>query len=276
MSQPMIQKGSRGIAVKLCQERLCAHGFRVDVDGDFGPGTETAVEQFQAAHNVTADGIVGSVTWSLLMSKGQETTPTPVIDELKAALLSKIPVSADPMAAVVLRAAITKLGCKEIPSGSNGGPEIAEIVEGPGGDGQVPSAYYLYWGIQDKSILKSMPPWCALFVCHALRVGLAKTSWKEIPFGNWFGGAQQIEDWAKKNGRWTSPLPTSVPAGSVFTISRGASGSDPGTSVGAGHVGFIVCDNGDGTVTTVEGNVSNAVGSHKRQKSSIRGVIRWW
>lgn len=276
MSQPTIQKGSQGASVKLLQERLNAKGFHVTVDGDFGPGTETAVEQFQAANNLTADGIVGSMTWTLLMSTGQAKTPKDVLEEQRAALLAKVPATASPDVRAVLKAAIATLGCKEVPDGSNGGAELAEIVDGVGGDGKVPSAYYLHWKISDKNILRSMPPWCALFVCYALRVGLGKTAWSDIPFGNWFGGAQQVEDWGKKKGKWTSPLPAVVPAGAAFTISREGSGSDAGGGTGAGHVGLVVCDNGDGTVTTIEGNVSNAVGSHKRKKSGIRGIVTWW
>lgn len=276
MSQPTIQKGSKGASVKLLQERLNAKGFHVTVDSDFGPGTETAVDQFQAAHNLSVDGVVGPTTWAHLMSAGQVPTPDEVMEELRTSLRAKIPADASVSVRSVLDAAITKVGCKESPDGSNGGPELAEIVEGPGGDGKVPSAYYLHWKITDKSILRNMPPWCALFVCYALRVGLGKIAWSEIPFGNWFGGAQQVEDWGKKKGRWASPLPAVVPAGAAFTISREGSGSDVGGGAGAGHVGLIICDNGDGTVTTIEGNVGNAVKSYKRKKSSIRGVVTWW
>lgn len=275
-TQPTIKKGAQGASVILLQQRLTAKGFVVKADGDFGQKTEDAVEQFQASCGLTADGTVGPVTWNFLMSEGQAPTPADVLEEAKASLRAKIPADVSANRADVLRAGINKLGCKEEPNGSNGGPELAEIVEGNGGDGKVPSAYYLHWGVKDKNILQTMPPWCALFVCYCLRIGLRVMDWKQIPFGNWFGGASQIEDWAKKNKKWTSPVSGEVPAGAAFTISREQSGSDAASSAGAGHVGLIVCDNGDGTVTTIEGNVSNKVGSHRRKKSDLRGIVTWW
>lgn len=276
MSQPTIRRGSKGASVRLCQERLTAHGLKVKIDGDFGPATDTAVHQFQAAYNLDTDGVVGSITWAYLMSLGQAPTPAQVIQEQRAALASYILQSSPQAVQAVLLTAIEKVGCKEVPDGSNGGSEIAEVVEGPGGDGRPPSAYYLYHKVTDKTVLQTMPPWCCLFVCYALRVGLGKTSWSDIPFGNWLGGCSQVEAWAQKNGRWTTPAPASVPQGALFTISRGDSGSDASSSARAGHIGFVLHDNGDGTVLTVEGNVSNAVGSHRRKKASLRGIITWW
>lgn len=277
MSQPVLRLGMNGSAVTLLQQRLSAKGFHVKADGDFGEKTEDAVEQFQASCGLSADGIVGSLTWTLLMAEGQAATPEDVIAQARLALQAKVSVNAHPQANVVLRAAIGALGTREVPDGSNGGPELAEIVEGPGGDGVVPSAYYLYWKVTDKAVLKGMPPWCALFVCWATRKGLSLTSWKDLPWGDWFGAVSQIEDWAKKSqGHWILPSSTKAEAGWLFTISREKSGSDTATNTGAGHIGFVVCDNGDGTVTTIEGNTSNKVSSLTRKKSDFRGFIKWW
>jgi hypothetical protein len=270
-AQPTLKIGSQGASVTFLQKRLNANGYKVAEDGDFGPGTEQAVEQFQAANNMKADGIVGPMTWTLLLSKGSVAVPKDVVAEQKAALTALIPATTPAHIKAVLTTAIGKLGAKEVPAGSNGGPELADIV---GGDGKVPSAYYVHWGIKDANILKSMPPWCAIFVSWALKIGLGKTAWKDIPFGNWFGGASQIEDWGKKHGKLDGGH--HVPSGALFTVSRDKSGSDAASSAGAGHVGFIVCDHGDGTVTTVEGNVSNKVASHRRKKSDLRCFILWW
>ena len=274
-TQPTVKRGSTGATVKLLQERLNAKGFTVRTDGDFGQGTEDAVEQFQASCGLNPDGIVGSLTWALLMAEGEAATPTDVLGEQRAWLVSQIPADCHPDARKVLEVACSALGLKEVPSGSNGGPELAEIVEWDGGDGKAPSAYYLAVGITDKATLHSLPPWCALYVSWAVRKGLGKASWKETPFGAWYGGAAQFEDWGKKKGK-TIPTSGAVPAGAVFTISREGSGSDASSSARAGHVGIVVRDNGDGTMLTVEGNVSNKVGSHQRKKADIRCVVTWW
>lgn len=271
-AQPTLKLDSKGVSVKLLQRQLNAKGFHLVVDGQFGVGTEQAVEQFQASQGLTVDGVVGSVTWNLLMSLGTEDPHLDVLVEQQQVLLKLIPKGNPKKIVDVLTVAIAKLGAKEIPEGSNGGPELIEIV---GGTGKPPSAYYQHWKITDAKILKTLPAWCCLFVCYALRVGLAAKDWSKIPFGNWLGGCAQVEEWAVKQNRWKLCGEDLIPSGALFTISRGESGSDASASTKAGHIGFVIVDHGDGTVTTIEGNVSNKVGSHKRKKADLRGYAVW-
>ncbi|MEU2613598.1 peptidoglycan-binding domain-containing protein [Micromonospora sp. NPDC007271] len=53
-------------AVALWQRVLVAEGFLTDsgVDCDFGPATEAATVKFQQRYGLTADGVVGTQTWS--------------------------------------------------------------------------------------------------------------------------------------------------------------------------------------------------------------------
>jgi len=63
---PTLRQGETGTSVTLLQTKLNAAGYKVTVDGSFGPGTAAAVKQFQAAKNLTPDGVVGQATWAAL------------------------------------------------------------------------------------------------------------------------------------------------------------------------------------------------------------------
>lgn len=52
--------------VKALQQILNTLGYKLDTDGIFGDGTRRAVLDYQSKHGLTADGIVGSATWSSL------------------------------------------------------------------------------------------------------------------------------------------------------------------------------------------------------------------
>jgi len=54
--------------IKTVQYLLRQHGSaNVVADGIFGPKTAAAVRDFQAAHNLTVDGVVGNQTWPALI-----------------------------------------------------------------------------------------------------------------------------------------------------------------------------------------------------------------
>ena len=68
-AEPVIRAGAMGESVVNLQTRLQALGYYDGaVDGQFGPGTRTAVTAFQQQHGLTADGIVGPETSQLLYS----------------------------------------------------------------------------------------------------------------------------------------------------------------------------------------------------------------
>ena len=59
--------GAVSQAVSGIQYLLKARGHAVATDGSFGPATRAAVIAFQTAAGLTADGIVGPVTWAQLV-----------------------------------------------------------------------------------------------------------------------------------------------------------------------------------------------------------------
>jgi len=61
-----LRQGSTGAIVQAVQQRLRALGYSLSVDGNFGPGTASAVITFQQKHNLGNDGVVGPNTWAAL------------------------------------------------------------------------------------------------------------------------------------------------------------------------------------------------------------------
>jgi peptidoglycan hydrolase-like protein with peptidoglycan-binding domain len=80
--RPTLRRGSNEPAVSELQQQLVDAGYAVVVDGDFGPGTEGSVKQFQSDQGLDADGIVGPATWAALDSAGGNGSgPTPNPDD---------------------------------------------------------------------------------------------------------------------------------------------------------------------------------------------------
>ncbi|HNZ27283.1 MAG TPA: peptidoglycan-binding protein [Spirochaetota bacterium] len=67
VSWPLVAYGQSSLSVKAVQYFLKQKGYSISIDGDFGSGTLTAVKNFQKANGLTADGKVGSATWSKLI-----------------------------------------------------------------------------------------------------------------------------------------------------------------------------------------------------------------
>ena len=58
----VLRKGCKGEGVKMMQEAL-----GIGADGDFGPGTERALKEWQSANGLVADGIAGPKTLEKLL-----------------------------------------------------------------------------------------------------------------------------------------------------------------------------------------------------------------
>ncbi len=66
-SWPVVRRGNSGFRVTDVQHLLRARGQSVSVDGVFGAGTEAGVKAFQSSRGLSADGIVGTNTWTALV-----------------------------------------------------------------------------------------------------------------------------------------------------------------------------------------------------------------
>lgn len=75
-----VRPGARGNTVRRIQRALKARGYRVVVNGKFGPLTTAAVRKFQRDQRLTATGHVGPKTWRALglhrSGSGATTTTT--------------------------------------------------------------------------------------------------------------------------------------------------------------------------------------------------------
>lgn len=68
---PILRQGSRGVYVRYMQQKLLSKLYPVgEIDGIFGANSLNAIRQFQQENGLTADGIVGPLTWAKLTPIG--------------------------------------------------------------------------------------------------------------------------------------------------------------------------------------------------------------
>jgi len=75
----LLKKGDNNEQVKQLQVKL-----QLEPVGNFGPKTEEAVKMWQAAHGLTADGMVGDKTWAMIMGEEEH----PAVQQQVAAVAS--------------------------------------------------------------------------------------------------------------------------------------------------------------------------------------------
>lgn len=100
-----LQVGDRGDEVRRLQEELARYGYyEGDIDGVYGNQTRRAVEQFQYQHGLSADGMAGRVTLTVLYESNQvrmsptAVTPAPSATSGLSVALTETPASATPAA----------------------------------------------------------------------------------------------------------------------------------------------------------------------------------
>jgi hypothetical protein len=112
----LLRVGDRSKAVRRLQDRLNRHGYRVDVDGAFGPATAVAVREFQSDHGLAVDTTVGPETWEALFRRPRR--PRRLGER-------------------AYRTASRLVGVMEV-GGNNSGPIVTSIIRANGGSGPEP------------------------------------------------------------------------------------------------------------------------------------------
>lgn len=68
---PVLVQGTTGQTVETLQVMLRALGYKIDLDGSFGPATANALGQFQKGSGLTVDKSCGPLTWTALLTGGE-------------------------------------------------------------------------------------------------------------------------------------------------------------------------------------------------------------
>ena len=104
----IISKGQTGDQVKAIQELLNAAGYKLDVDGSFGPKTQAAVTEFQKKSGIKVDGTVGAQTLSVLQAVDSNKNKTAVEQAAALAAAKKVTPGAIAPNQVVMSTSETK------------------------------------------------------------------------------------------------------------------------------------------------------------------------
>lgn len=93
-----LQVGDKGDEVRRLQEELARYGYyEGDIDGVYGNQTRRAVEEFQYQHGLSADGMAGRITLTVLYESGQvrlspsAATPAPSATSSLSVALTETP-----------------------------------------------------------------------------------------------------------------------------------------------------------------------------------------
>ena len=212
--------------------------------GFFGNNTEEAVKVFQARFTdndgrpLEMDGEVGAITWAALF--GAETVSSQEIAPSK--LMAK-----------ALKIAVSQIGIREKPLGSNRGKEVEEYLLSVGlGGGNPWCMAFIYWCFEEA--VNSSRIHNPLF-----KTGHVLTHWIEAGRRN----TPRISHLQAINN------PALIQPGMIFIIDTGSPG-------GAGHTGLVEKVIG-GKLITIEGNtndggVREGIGVFRRQARKIASI----
>lgn len=126
------------------------------------------------------------------------------------------------------------------------------------------------------------PPYCAIFASACVAIGMdAKLpedtkaraiAWGKTPWKRWFGAVADWDTWSYADDRQYLRRRSAPETGTIYTMNRQGSGSDPGRG---GHCGLVLAVRG-GRFLAVDANVDGGVRLVVRSGSDVRGFVRWW
>ncbi len=192
---------------------------------NFGPQTTQVVKLFQmrnvdqTGHPLKPDGLVGSITWSVLFGEGA----VPKATSAPGPFIAKV---------LAVAAEQERRKVREEPKNSNRGPEVSQYLKRVGlGPGYAWCCAFVYWCFDEA----------------------AKAAGRPNPMVRTAGC---LDHWNRAKGQGARRLlkhqavadPSLLTPGMVFIMDYGG---------GAGHTGFIESIGG-GLVTTIEGNTDGS------------------
>ena len=212
--------------VRRVQEWLTLGGTGTEIDGVFGPHTQTAVRDFQRRHGMERTGKVGAGTWAAL------TAP------MRVALARVAAAEGDTIHEVALEVARAHLVAHPreltVRGRSNSGPWVRLYMHGREGDDQ---------------------PWCAGFACHVIAQAAHAMGAEGPPVPRRVGVDALVRD-AKWGARFLdgdvldgTTRARRIPAGALFVV-RGKRPDD------WTHVGIVTAAR-RATFLTIEGNTND-------------------
>ena len=216
----LIKKNEQDKAiVKAIQTQLNEKGYGViDVDGDFGNKTLSAVKLFQTQNTdqngnlLVPDGVIGAITWAVLFG----IKSVPQTSNVKKKLSEK-----------AIDSALSQLGVRE-KGGANCGPEVEMYLKSVGlGKGHPWCMAFVYWCFDQAAKELGNPN-------PLVKTGGVLNGWNKAT-------CTKIKAVDSKNN------PALVQPGQIFIIDHGG---------GYGHTGIVKSVSG-GFIKTIEGNTND-------------------
>lgn len=241
-----IKQGNKGKKVRKIQEWLNLWCFydnnwvdSINIDGDYGPVTKQVVLKFQRFHNIVEDGMVGPQTWIHLVKPMQEAFfETNFMEDIN-------------IHQRVVEFAKQQLHSHPTELAQNLGPWVRA-----------------YMGGQDGVLQQ----WCAGFVCTVLDQAFSSQGLKftkyhpdEVSCDNILKDAKEKKILFRHN-QLKNEIYVPVP-GDIFLIIAEDNPKD------ATHIGIVIEYQGEGIITTIEGNINPTKENKGRVAQKTRNIF---